>query len=293
MGLSWQQGPLGGAPVGRFLTREPIPERLLFAEPLRRRMRVKLDGEWIADSEDVVLLHEPGRYPVAFFPLADVRPDALTAENRVTRHRELGDTAWFGVRAGGRTAPRAAWQYTNLPGYADDLRDRVAFAWRAMDAFYEEDERIAGHAADPYHRIDIRRTSRHLVVTDGVRVVADTARPLVLYESGFAPRWYVPREDLDATALAPADGQTFCPYKGLASYYDIGERAGAAWSYPEAWPEVERISNYVSFEPDRIDVRIDGRTLALEPGQTVITHGIDRGLDPEEILNRYRQGAPA
>jgi hypothetical protein len=29
-----------------------------------------------------------------------------------------------------------------------------------MDAFYEEDERIAGHAADSYHRIDIRQTSR-------------------------------------------------------------------------------------------------------------------------------------
>ena len=63
----------------------------------------------------------------------------------------------------------------------------------AMDAFYEEDERILGHAADPYHRIDIRRTSRHLVVRAGERIVADTTQPLVLYESGFAPRWYVPR----------------------------------------------------------------------------------------------------
>lgn len=289
MGLSWQQGPLGAAPAGRFLTPGPLPERLLLAEPLRRRMRVKFGDEWIADSEDVVLLHEPGHYPVAFFPVADVRPEALTAENRVTQHRELGDTAWFAVTAGGRIAPRAAWRYTDLPGYADDLRDRVAFAWRAMDAFYEEDERIVGHAADPYHRIDIRQTSRHLVVTDGDRVVADTTRPVVLYESGFAPRWYVPREDVDPAALSPADGETFCPYKGLASYYDIGDRAGAAWSYPEAWPEVERISNYVSFEPDRIDVRLDGTKLALEPGQTVIAHGIDRGLDPDEIGNRTRQ----
>ena len=291
MGLSWQQGPLGTGTVGRFLTAEPIPERLLFVEPLRRRMRVKFADQWIADSEDVVLLHEPGHYPVAFFPLADVRADALDAENRVTQHRELGDTSWFTVRVDGRAAPRAAWQYTDLPSYADDLRDRVAFAWRAMDAFYEEDERIVGHAADPYHRIDIRRTSRHLVVTDGDRVVADTTRPVVLYESGFAPRWYVPREDVDPAALAPADGQTFCPYKGLASYYYIGDRAGAAWSYPEAWPEVERISNYISFEPDRIDVRIDGRKLEPEAGQTVIAHGIDRGLDPDEIVNRSRQEA--
>ena len=71
MGLSWQQGPLGGASPGRFLTPEPLPERLLFAEPLRRRLRVKLAGEWIADSQDVLLLPEPGRYPVAYFPLIE------------------------------------------------------------------------------------------------------------------------------------------------------------------------------------------------------------------------------
>ena len=74
MGLSWQQGPLGAGPVGRFLTPDPLPPRLLYAEPLRRRMRVRFGGEWIADSEHVLLLHEPARYPVAYFPLAAVRP---------------------------------------------------------------------------------------------------------------------------------------------------------------------------------------------------------------------------
>ena len=291
MGLSWQQGPLGAGPVGRFLTPEPLPPRLLYVEPLRRRMRAQFAGEWIADSEDVLLLHEPGRYPVAYFSVADVRQGVLVDENRTTKHQDLADTAWFAVTAGDRRAAHAAWQYTALPEYADPLRDRVAFAWRAMDAFYEEDERIVGHAADPYHRIDIRGTSRHLVVRDGDRVIADTTRPVALYESGFAPRWYVPREDVNESALTPTEGQTFCPYKSLASYYDIGERKGAAWSYRQAWPEVARISDFVSFEPDKIDVYLDGRKLALEPGQTVIPHGIDRGLDPDEILNR--QDTPA
>ena len=286
MGLAWQQGPLGGVSVGRFLTPEPLPQRLLFAEPLRRRMRVKLAGQWIADSEDVVLLHEPGRYPVAYFPLADIEPGVLAGESRMTQHRDLGDTAWFTVTVGDKSAPHAAWQHTALPDHAEMMRDRVAFAWRAMDAFYEEDERIVGHAADPYHRIDIRRTSRRLVVRLGDRTVADTKRPVVLYESGFAPRWYVPREDIDQTALTLAEGQTFCPYKGMASYYDIGDRKKAAWSYPEAWPEVARISNFVSFEPDEVDVFLDDAKLALPPGQSVVPHGIDRGLDPDEMLER-------
>src|SRR5580693_9338701 len=106
----------------------------------------------------------------------------------------------------------------------------------------------------------------------GAMTVADTRRPLALYESGFAPRWYVPRDDVVESALEAVEGQTFCPYKGLASYYTIGDRKRAAWSYVTAWPEVGRVSNLVSFEPDKIDVFLDGEQLHLEPGQTVISH---------------------
>ncbi len=286
MGLSWQQGPLSGVSLGRFLTPEPLPRRLLFVEPLRRRLRVKLAGEWIADSENVLLLHEPGRYPVAYFPLSDVRSGVLVEESRTTQHPDLGAVAWFTVVVGDRRVGHGAWRYSALPDHAGQLRERVAFAWTAMEAFFEEDERIVGHAADAYHRIDIRKSSRHLVVKDGTRTIADTTRPLVLFESGFAPRWYVPREDIDEKALVPAEGQTFCPYKGLCNYYDIGEHRRAAWSYLRAWPEVARISNLVSFEPDEVAVFLDDRRLALEPGQAVLPHGIDRGLDPDEILGR-------
>jgi uncharacterized protein (DUF427 family) len=286
MGLSWQQGPLGGGAVGGFLSAAPLPERLLFAEPLRRRMRIRHNGEWIADSEDVILLHEPARYPVAYFPIDDVRAGLLVPEDRKTQHRDLGDMDWFAVQVGDRTVAHAAWRLTGLPAHASVLEGRVAFAWRAMDAFYEEDERIVGHAADPYHRIDIRQSSRHLVVKDGDRVIADTKRPIVLFESGFAPRWYVSRDDIQADALELNPFQTFCPYKGIASYFNVGDNSKAAWSYPQAWPEVARISNFVSFEPDQVDVCLDGKKLAMEPGQGVLPHGIDRGLDPDEMLER-------
>src|SRR5690242_17908109 len=159
MGLSWQQGPLAPGAAGRFLVPEPLPERLLFAEPLRRRMRVKFGGAWVADSEDVVLLHEPGRYPVAYFPLSDIFPDVLRSSDYFTTHRDLGETTWYAVRAGAHARPRSAWEHTALPSHASELKGRVAFAWRAMDAFYE---------------------------------------------SGFAPRWYVPSADVDVAALSPA-----------------------------------------------------------------------------------------
>jgi uncharacterized protein (DUF427 family) len=285
MGLSWQQGPLAPGAIGRFLVPDPLPDRLLFAEPLRRRMRVRFGGVWIADSEDVMLLHEPGRYPVAYFPLSDITSDVLQPSEHTTRHRDLGLTSWYTVRSGEHSKPRAAWQHTELPGYASDLKGRIAFAWRAMDAFYEEDERIVGHAADPYHRIDIRQAGRHLVVRHGGQVIADTTRPLALYESGFAPRWYLPRADVDQSALTPAEGQTFCPYKGLCSYYDIGDAHRAAWSYEDAWTEVRRISGLISFEPDKIEVSLDGTRLRLEPGQAVVPHGADRDLTTGEAAS--------
>jgi uncharacterized protein (DUF427 family) len=133
-------------------------------------------------------------------------------------------------------------------------------------------ERILGHAADPYHRIDIRRTARHLVVRQDDRVVADTHAPLVLYESGFAPRWYVPRTDIAAAALHAVEGQTFCPYKGLASYYDIADTRNAAWSYRAPFEEAARIA-----------------------GQNVIPHGPDHNLSADEIggIQRVEDAAAA
>jgi Double zinc ribbon len=68
-----------------------------------------------------------------------------------------------------------------------------------------------------------------------------------------------------------------------------GARKRAAWSYVRAWPEVARVSNFVSFEVDKIEVFLDDRKLALETGQGVKEHGIDRSLDPDEML---KQGSP-
>jgi uncharacterized protein (DUF427 family) len=245
-------------------------------------MRVVLGGTAIAQSDDVVLLHEPGRYPVAYFPKADLAPDVLVRGDRTTNHPDLGATAWYSVRAGDGEAARGAWEHTALPAHAAILADRVAFAWHAMDAFYEEEERVLGHATDAYHRIDIRRTSRELIVRAGDQVIAETHRPLVLYESGFAPRWYVPGEDVREAMLQPVERQTFCPYKGLCSYYDVGDARRAAWSYRQPYAEVDRIGDLVSFEPDQLTITIDGERLEPAPGQQVLPHGPDRGLTPEE-----------
>jgi len=127
MGLSWQQGPLSPVAIGRFLVPDPLPKRLLYAEPLRRRMRVRFGGQWIADSENVLLLFEPRRYPVAYFPETDIARESLQRTELTTRHQDLGLTSWYTVRAGEHSAPRGAWQHVELPAYASDLQSRHRF----------------------------------------------------------------------------------------------------------------------------------------------------------------------
>ena len=111
VGLSWQQGPLSTGAIGRFLVPDPLPKRLLSVEPLRRRMRVRFGGLWIADSKDVVLLFEPDRYPVAYFPETDLSANVLERTEHTTQHPDLGVTSWYSVRASERhVAARGAWQ---------------------------------------------------------------------------------------------------------------------------------------------------------------------------------------
>jgi hypothetical protein len=61
MGLSWQQGPLASAAIGPFPTPDPLPERLLYAKPLRRRRRVRFGGAWIADSYHRIDIRQASR----------------------------------------------------------------------------------------------------------------------------------------------------------------------------------------------------------------------------------------
>jgi uncharacterized protein (DUF427 family) len=245
-------------------------------------MRVELGGAIIAQSDDVTFLHETGRYPVAYFAAADVAQTALRRSLTCSKHQELGDTQWWSFQIEDRLFEDVAWSHPQPSEHAASMAGRLAFVWDAMDAFYEEDEPILGHAADPYHRVDIRASSRRITVhVDGIRV-ADTTTPLAVFETGFAPRWYLARRDIIPAALHEDAYRTLCPYKGIARYFDVvvAERRlpAAAWSYPDAFPESARLRGYVSFDPQQVAVHIDGEHLRSTPHQGVVATGTDRNL---------------
>jgi uncharacterized protein (DUF427 family) len=109
----------------------------------------------------------------------------------------------------------------------------------------------------PDHPITIEPNPSRVVVTLAGRVIADTREALTLREASYAAVQYIPRKDVDMTLLVRADHETYCPYKGDASYYSIpigGERStNAAWTYENPYPAVAPIRDYISFYHDRVD----------------------------------------
>src|SRR5262245_17453040 len=109
-------------------------------EPSPRWVRVRFAGQFVADSRRALLLREPGRIPVYYFPRADVRAAVLApAGHAAPCDREGGATCWS-LRVGDRTAEHAAWSYSEPPPGRSLLRDHVTFEWGKMDAWFEEDD---------------------------------------------------------------------------------------------------------------------------------------------------------
>ena len=114
-------------------------------------------------------------------------------------------------------------------------------------------QQLFGHPRDPYSRIDVYKTTRHVrVLLDG-ELLADTRRAQALFETGLPTRYYIPREDVVAE-VEPSDRHTTCPYKGVASYYTVGGNKDIAWYYPDPLPGVEPIKDLVAFWNERAEI---------------------------------------
>jgi len=228
-----------------------------------RWVRVRFAGQFVADSGRVLLLREPGRIPVYYFPRADVRADALAPAGHTGPCAREGGAACWSVRVGDRIAEHAAWSYPTPPPERALLRDHVTFEWSKMDAWFEEDDEVYVHARDPYKRVDVLHSSRHVKVVVAGQVVADTRRPAVLFETGLPTRYYVPRADVRMDLLESTDTETACPYKGVANYYSLrgGDAGGRdiAWYYRHPIQECGKIENLISFFDERVDLYVDGQ----------------------------------
>ena len=229
------------------------------AERGRKRVRGYLGGELVFDTSMPLLVWEVPYYPAYYVPegdvVADLRPNGLTE-----RSPSRGIAEKLDVAVPGRVATDAAWRYPSPK--LDDLRNHVRFDWGSLDEILEEDEPVYTHPRDPYTRVDVLASSRHVqVVIDGTKV-ADSHRPVMLFETGLPPRYYLPLSDLRMDLLRPSEAHTHCPYKGIATYWTVeidGTRhEDAVWSYRSPLPESQKIAGLAAFYNERVDLYVDG-----------------------------------
>lgn len=236
---------------------------LVRLEPNHRRVRAVVDGVVIADTIHSVYLFEVGHLPVYYLPRADVRFDLLEHTDHTTHCPRKGDAEYWSIVVGDRRIENAVWGYPSPIDGAPDLSHLVAFYWHRVDQWFEEDEEVFVHARDPYKRVDALRSSRHVEVCIDGQTVADTTRPVLLFETGLPTRYYIPKIDVCLDLLRPSSTITACPYKGTAAYFSVALRGGTvvediAWVYPTTVPQLPTIQNHVAFFDERVDVLVDG-----------------------------------
>ena len=263
MALTKGTGPFGERRAGMFnFDTSGLKAHTLYFEDCAKRVRAVFNGETVADSRPVKLLHETGHLPVYYFPEEDLRQDLLEPSDHTTYCPFKGDASYRSVRVGDRVAENAVWSYPEPIDSAPPLAGYAALYWHKMDHWYEEDEQVFVHPRDPYHRVDILDSSRHVRIKVNGEVVAETNRPKLLFETGLPTRYYLPPEDLREELLVPSDTNTQCPYKGVASYWSVeagGERLeDLVWSYQDPIPEAGKIKGHLCFFNERVDLEVDG-----------------------------------
>jgi uncharacterized protein (DUF427 family) len=235
-------------------------------EPSPKRVRVAVGDTVIADTVRARLLREMGHMPVYYFPREDVRMDLLSRTDHST-HCPFKGASYWSAAADGRVRKNAVWSYERPYDEMAQIAGYLAFDWDAVDHRWEEDEEVFGHPRDPYHRIDVRPSSRRVEVVLNGKTVADSRRALFLFETGLPTRYYLPREDVRTELLSPTDTTSVCPYKGTARYWtaDVeGKRfKDIAWAYPEPLPEQPRIKDRLCFFNEKVDaLRVEGEPVA-------------------------------
>lgn len=259
MALTIGTGPFGDNPSGVFDV-DPPKRPLLFWEPYPQRLRVIASGEVIADSRRVVALHETGTMMRLCVPWSDVRRDLLSA----------GDTS-----DSGRIGPLRSWSTQSgkvvalsidaHPPGTNSLKDHVILDLEKADAWYLEDDLGYAHPRDPYHRFDVHRSSRHVVVRANEILVAETRSPAVLFETGLPPRFYFPPDTVRTELIARSETVSQCPYKGDGQHWHIelddNRVADAAWSLITPMGDALSIPRWFSFYPEKLTIEVDGDRL--------------------------------
>ena len=248
-------------------------------QPTDKRIRALAGDRTVVDSLSAVLVWEPRRVtPYYAVPERDVLVPLVAAGRRPRAPAPPTADGRAVLPHGGFRAHTVPGEELSIraPGWGTDRRlDAVAFRpadpdlsgyvvldFDAFDRWLEEEEPIEGHPRDPYHRVDVRRSARHVRILLGDKVLAESSRPRLVFETLLPVRFYLPREDVDQRLLRPSARRTVCPYKGEAVYWSVQLSAyvveDLAWSYPKPLPAAADVAGLVCFFDERVETVVDG-----------------------------------
>ena len=259
MSLTLGSGPLNRRRRGTFNfdIDASSPQHVIYIEDVAQRVRAVFNGETVIDTRGAKVLYESNIQGQWYIPAADVRADLLTPTQTSTHCPFKGDASYWTLTVGDRTEADVCWGYpAPLEGVAA-IAGMRAFYFDRMDAWFEEDEQVFGHPRDPYHRVDARRSSDRVTVRVGGVVIAETDKPVKVFETSLPPRWYVPLDAVRPEVLARSETTTVCSYKGVASYYSVAGVADAAWVYEEPFADLSSIAGLLSFAGEGVEVCVE------------------------------------
>jgi len=246
-------------------------------EPIAKRIRATMGDATVVDTTAALLVWEPKRVvPSYAIPDADIAGEIAAGPSgsgtsvcdadvpqllgrpvldpSVPFSVHTADGEPVRVRVGGREA-------TGFRAADAEIGGHVILAFEDFDAWYEEDERNVSHPRDPFHRIDFVHSSRHVRVERDGQVLAESSRPVLVFEPPLPVRYYLPAEDVRTDLLAPSDRRTRCAYKGEASYWSLPGFEDVAWFYPAPLREAGEIKDRIAFFDEHADITVDGRAL--------------------------------
>jgi uncharacterized protein (DUF427 family) len=232
-------------------------------EPVPRRIRAYLHGEKVLDTTRALYVWELPYYPQYYIPVSDVRRGLLVPEGQA-QQTGRGVAEVQSLRVGEVHRPQAAKLIAESA--IAGLSGTVRFDWGALDAWFEEDERVFVHPRSPYTRVDALRSDRSVRVELGGVVLADSPSPVMVFETGLPTRYYIDRIGVSFEHLIPSGTETACPYKGVTSGYwsaRVGDTVhqDVAWTYDFPTRQLLPIAGMIAFYNEMVDTFVDGQLL--------------------------------
>jgi uncharacterized protein (DUF427 family) len=249
-------------------------------EPTDKRIRAFVGSDQVIDSARAVLVWEPRRVVSSYaVPVGDVAGELRPSRHTVPAGADEGlqlatvskrpvldpsipfsvhttDGTVVDVVVGDEVLPEAGLTIDD-----PDLAGYVVLDFAAFTSWQEEDDDVFGHPREPFHRIEVLDSSRHVRLELDGELLAESTGFRMLFESLLPVRFYLPPQDVRAELL-PSQTATTCAYKGSATYYSpvvAGQPVpDLAWSYPTPRREAEQVRGMVAFFDENVDVELDG-----------------------------------